>query len=65
MSRKVIHKATGPVKVGDKWVCLCGLSKGWSEEEPQPFCDGSHNKARSEEEGKVYEYDSEGNAIPA
>ncbi|MDJ0625976.1 MAG: hypothetical protein QNJ31_06390 [Candidatus Caenarcaniphilales bacterium] len=60
MSRKVELKAITPLKVGEKWICRCGLSKKWNEEDPQPFCDGSHTKAKSEEDGKVYEYDSEG-----
>ena len=33
---------------------MCGLSKN------QPFCDGSHKKVADEEDGKTYEYDSEG-----
>jgi CDGSH-type Zn-finger protein len=44
------------VKPQDKsiWICMCGLSKN------QPYCDGSHKKVAGEEDGKVYEYDSEG-----
>lgn len=57
MARIVKLDATSPLKVGDKYVCRCGLSKGWQESDPQPFCDGSHGKARQEEAGKVYRYD--------
>lgn len=63
MARKVILKSKSPLKVGEKWICTCGLSKGWQEENCQPFCDGSHTKARAEEDGKVYTYDAEGNVI--
>jgi CDGSH-type Zn-finger protein len=61
MARKVILKANAPLKVGDKWICRCGLSKGWQEDDAQPFCDGSHTKTRSEAEGKLYSYDAENN----
>jgi CDGSH-type Zn-finger protein len=63
MARKVILKAKSPVKVGEKWICACGLAKGWQEAECQPFCDGSHTKTRPEEDGKIYSYDAEGNVI--
>lgn len=63
MARKVILKAKGPLKVGEKWVCRCGLAKGWSEEDPQPFCDGSHKRSLSEEDEKVYTYDPQGNVL--
>jgi CDGSH-type Zn-finger protein len=63
MARKVILKAKTPLQVGDKWICRCGLAKGWNEDEPMPFCDGSHKKARQEEDGKIYSYDLEGNLI--
>lgn len=61
MTRRVCLTASGPLKVGEKWICRCGLSKGWREEDPQPFCDGSHKKCSTEEENKVYLYDKEGN----
>jgi CDGSH-type Zn-finger protein len=46
-----------PVEVAGetKWVCMCGLSNN------KPLCDGSHKKCSGEEEGKVYQYDAEGN----
>jgi len=54
MARLVRHDATGPIEVKpqDKsvWICACGLSQN------TPFCDGSHNKSRKEEAGKVYVY---------
>lgn len=59
MARIVRLTAKGPLKVGDKHICLCGLSKGWSEEKPQPFCDGSHAKTRDEEAAKTYRYQAD------
>jgi len=56
MARKVILKSKTPLKVGEKWICRCGLSKKWNEEDPQPFCDGSHKKFSDEDENKVYNY---------
>jgi CDGSH-type Zn-finger protein len=32
---------------------MCGLSK------KKPFCDGSHKRAKGEEDGKLYLYDQE------
>jgi len=60
MARLVKRTATGPYKIeagGEaKFICGCGLSKN------QPFCDGTHKTtARTEEAGKLYWYDSEGN----
>jgi CDGSH iron-sulfur domain-containing protein 3 len=59
------HYAGGFLKTANKpleikpqeksvWICTCGLSKN------QPYCDGSHKKVADEEDGKTYEYDSEG-----
>ena len=56
MARIIIKKEKGPVQVkADSWICLCGLSKN------QPYCDGSHRRAKleEEEEGKLYAYDEE------
>lgn len=59
MARRVIKDAKGPYemppKEGSVRICMCGLSKN------QPFCDKSCRAVKDEEEGKVYEYDAEGN----
>ena len=60
MARLVKRTATGPYKVDvsseTKFICGCGLSKNL------PYCDGTHNKtARTEEAGKLYWYDTQGN----
>ena len=60
MARLVKRTATGPYKVDvgteTKFICGCGLSRN------QPFCDGTHKTtARTEEVGKLYWYDGEGN----
>ncbi|MEK6916369.1 MAG: CDGSH iron-sulfur domain-containing protein [Nanoarchaeota archaeon] len=58
MARIVLHEEQGPieVKVGNesKWICQCGLSKN------KLYCDGSHNKTKDEEKGKVYKYNPNG-----
>jgi CDGSH-type Zn-finger protein len=38
----------------EQWFCRCGLSKN------QPYCDGSHKMAKTEEAGKLYWYDAAG-----
>ena len=55
MPRLVKKTAHGPQQVGDKFICMCGLSKD------QPFCDKSHLKTLDEDEKKVYVYDEKYN----
>lgn len=52
MSRLVLKTAHGPKKVGDKFICMCGLSKN------QPFCDTSHKKTLNEDDEKLYYYEN-------
>ena len=58
MPRIAKRTHTGPYKLAiggeEKFLCRCGLSKN------QPFCDGSHKLARSEDAGKLYWYDDAG-----
>ncbi len=57
MPRMIYHDATGPheVKPSEQsaWICMCGLSQN------DPFCDGSHKKAKQEDAGKLYVYDKD------
>ena len=55
MPRLVKKSAHAPKQVGDKSICMCGLSKN------QPFCDKSHLITTDEDEKKLYVYDEKGN----
>lgn len=52
MPRLVKKTAHGPLQVGDKDICMCGLSKN------QPFCDKSHLQTLGEDEKKLYWYEN-------
>ncbi|EKD52541.1 MAG: Iron sulfur protein [uncultured bacterium] len=50
MPRLVKKTAKGPIVIGDKHICMCGLSDN------QPYCDGSHKKVLQEDDNKLYWY---------
>lgn len=52
MPRLVKKSAHGPFAVGDKFICMCGLSKN------QPFCDKSHLQTLNEDDTKLYYYEN-------
>lgn len=63
MAREVTHTANGPTPVseddleeqgGTAFICQCGLSDN------KPYCDGSHNETKGEEEDAVYKYTEDG-----
>jgi CDGSH-type Zn-finger protein len=61
MARLIRHDAVGPAVIDVNGViievCQCGLSKN------KPFCDGSHDKVRGEEAGKLYIYSDTGERV--
>ncbi len=52
MPRLVKKTAHAPALVGDKKICMCGLSKD------QPFCDKSHLQTLNEDDTKLYYYEN-------
>lgn len=52
MPRLVKKTAHAPEMVGDKKICMCGLSKN------QPFCDKSHLLTIGEDDKKLYYYEN-------
>ncbi|HDZ54110.1 MAG TPA: CDGSH iron-sulfur domain-containing protein [Candidatus Nealsonbacteria bacterium] len=58
MTRLVEHAEKSPVQVDTTgepiFVCRCGLTRN-----EKGLCDGSHQKAQDEKEGKLYCYDKQ------
>lgn len=53
MPRLVKKTGKGPMMVGDKKICMCGLTQN------EPFCDKSHLKVQDEDDSKLYWYESD------
>lgn len=52
MPRLVKKTAHAPVQVGDKFICMCGLSQNL------PFCDKHHLETIGEDDTKLYWYEN-------
>jgi len=59
MSRLIKKTKAEPIQISvgeqTKYICACGLSA------TPPYCDGSHELAAFEDDGKLYWYDNDGN----
>ncbi|MHB0985925.1 MAG: CDGSH iron-sulfur domain-containing protein [Sulfuricella sp.] len=59
MARLIKKTKAEPIQISvgeqTKYICACGLSA------TPPYCDGSHELAAFEDDGKLYWYDNDGN----